>query len=455
MKLYVILLAAMTITANVMANIFETNDTQRANLDFVKKWDAENAKLAGTANSFLARALVADKSGGTVTVLAEACDVALGTTIEFPIVGELSDRDYESAFRTFAKPGDIAKALEWLGMPRGVNVSAPKIQFWAKGERVKINVTPLKSPDAKTLPIQQYLLDRVVGSFPEWDSFVYCGSPDDPESKDGKRLADAVAPNSVLSTYNEPQTVIDTPVISNQAEVYERFVLAKDAPFKPFDLYKITFTVDKRADGQPRVKEDEIEFLPVNDAVCGNSKSENKTFEMPELLKRFKSLAENGFDQHVAVKFNESMTIRQAAGIAALLEKIEGDKGIRIAPPPAGTFYFKGFMPNNDWRNFKDRLSQPWEAHFTTNSASVRLVQTIEDWSDKTQLDPKLTQKEYTISSPEEVKKLIASEDSKLAKNMRLPVFLVFAPENAPLSVFMPTVRALLSDHPLVYIFSE
>ncbi len=241
-KLAIIATGIFAVTC-VYANIFETNDTQRANLKVAATWAQETAQAAArpvplysTPPLFVRRALVADKTAGTVTVLAEGCEIQRGTTVEFPIIGELSDRDYEGAFRTFAKPGDIAAALEWLGVPRGANVDSRKMQFWAKGERVAIDVVRVGDTNAVRRPIQSYLLDRVAGGTPTWDSFVYCGSPDDPQSTNGVRLADAVAPNSVLATYNEPQSVLDTPVISNQSEVYERFVLADGAPCEPFAL---------------------------------------------------------------------------------------------------------------------------------------------------------------------------------------------------------------------------
>ena len=191
------------VAAQVRANIFETNATQRANLAKAATWAEETAKAADPANVLVRRALVADKAAGTVTVLAEGCEIQRGTTVEFPIIGELSDRDYEGAFRTFAKPGDIAAALEWLGVPRGANVDSRKMQFWAKGERVAIDVVRVGDTNAVRRPIQSYLLDKVAGGTPAWDSFVYCGSPDDPQSTNGVRLADAVAPNSVLATYND------------------------------------------------------------------------------------------------------------------------------------------------------------------------------------------------------------------------------------------------------------
>ncbi len=452
------------VAAQVRANIFETNATQRANLKVAATWAEETAKTAArpvpsysTPPLFVRRALVADKAAGTVTVLAEACEIQRGTTVEFPIIGELSDRDYEGAFRTFAKPGDIAAALEWLGVPRGANVDSRKMQFWAKGERVAIDVVRVGDTNAVRRPIQSYLLDKVAGGTPAWDSFVYCGSPDDPQSTNGVRLADAVAPNSVLATYNEPQSVLDTPVISNQSEVYERFVLADGAPFEPFALYTITFKPVRRPDGLPRVKDVRIDFCVKDGKVVGGlTTGEAKAeFEIPKLFETFKKLTADGFDPHVTVSFGEDLTILQASVLARLLDKSEREGDIRVTPPPAGTFYYKGFLPNDDWRSAKTRISQPWEAHIPTNGAPIRLVQTVEDWSDKNSLDPRLSTKEYSVATPEEAAKTITAGDASLAPNLRLQVALLFADKDTPLSAIMPTARALLPNHPIMYVFTE
>ena len=125
MKPSAILLAAAVaaVAPLARATIFETNDQQRANLATVAKWTAaEAARAAGADSVKVERALRLDRAAGEVVGLAEFCDISSSATVEFPIVGETSDRDYEALFRTFARPGAIARAIEALGVPRGRNV---------------------------------------------------------------------------------------------------------------------------------------------------------------------------------------------------------------------------------------------------------------------------------------------------------------------------------------------
>lgn len=468
MKKSILLTVAAMCAATAIANIFETNETQRANLKVLEAWDAEGPV---TQANWSSRGIIAEQLARQVLVLAEACDVLEGATIEFPIVGELSDRDYESAFRTFAKPGDIAHCLEaMMGVPRGRNVNPQNMEYWAVGERVVIDVMPLsvtntakvksdclfgKAKESDFIPLKNYLIDKITGQAPAWDSFVYCGSPDDPETK-GARLADTTAPNSVLSTYNERQTVLDTPMMSNQSSVYERFVLAGKTPFKPFGLYVIRFRPVKGANGKETKSNDSVVFASKDGAITATYANGKETASLPDLLKHFKQVSDSGIlDQHVEISFNQELTVADAANIAIVLEKIEGDKGIKVGPPRKDEFYYKGFLPNQEWRDYKKRISQPWELHFATNAAPVRLVRTIEDWSDENSIDPKLTRKDFEVKAPAEAVDLITKGDAELAENMRLPVILIFAPAKANLSTFMPYVQALLPKHPLVYVFAE
>ena len=439
-----------------LANIFETNETQKATLAFAGTWGRDAA--AASSNVVWRRGLVADKAADTVTILAEACDIAPGATVEFPIIGELSDRDYEAAFRTFAKPGDVAEALESLGLPRGTNVDTSKMRFWAIGERVAIEVRQLDSTNTAWRPIQSYMIDRAAGKAPAWDGFVYCGSPDDPQDKAGRRLADTVAPNSILATYNEPQSVLDTPVVSSQSAVYERFVLSPETPFKPFARYEIRFKPIRRADGKPRVVPLKRTFTNVDGRVVASDRTSSpaSVLEIPDFLKSLHDMTAAGFDPCLEVSFGEDLTVLQAGVLARLLEKAENDGDVRIGPPPEDGFYYKGFMPNENWRDAKQRIAQPWEIHFQpTNATPVRLVQTLEDWSDHNSLDPRLSAKEYSVGTPAEAAGTIAKGDAALPPNMRMAVALVFAPKDVALSAVMPTVRAILKTHPTIYVFQE
>ena len=151
---------------------------------------------------------------------------------------------------------------------------------------------------------------------------------------------------------------------------------ADGAPFKPFALYVITFKPVRRADGLPRVKDIRIDFSVKDGKVIGLlAVGEARVeLEIPRLLATFKKLVADGFDAHVTVAFGEDLTVLQGAALAKLLDTCEQEGDIRVAPPPAGAFYYKGFLPNDDWRSAKTRIAQPWEAHIPTNGDRKSVV---------------------------------------------------------------------------------
>lgn len=436
--------AAMALSA--AASPFETNDQQRANLLAVEKW-------AGATE----RALRLDKAKGEVVVLAEFCGIDPAATVEFPIIGELSDRDYEALFRTFARPGSIGRAVEALGVKRGWNVGFATMDFWPRGNRVTVDVTPFGSTNGVWTPIQRYIVDMNTRAPLAYSSFVYCGSVDAEDGAPGDRLCDTAAPNSVLSTYNEPQTLIDMPGRFGQGDVYERFQLARDHGLVQFGLYELRIRPERNADGSLRERALELALeigapgtAAAYTVVEGDARTSFSTAE--ELVAKFGDLVAAGRDLFVSVRFGDELTVAEAAAQASFVSKIEGEGGIRVLGPDDAGIYFKGFLPSESWRVRANRPAQPWEMRFadgTNGVGRITLVKTIEDWTSTDSLDPILSAEEYSASSPEEVRKVVSEHGDGL------PVLLVFAPKAAKLGRVMPAIRALRKTHPTVYVFGE
>lgn len=439
-------IAAAAFAATALAT--ETNDTQLANLATVETWDKADE-----------RGLSIDRNAGEVVVLAEFCGIDPNATVEFPIVGELSDRDYESIFRTFAKPGSIGKALESLGLPRGRNVDFGKMEFWPYGERVEIDVAPFAATNGMWTPIQNYIVDMSSRAPLAYKSFVYCGSRDAEDFAPGARQCDAMAPNSVLSTYNEPQTLIDMPGRCAQNDVYERFLLAPDHNLVPFGLYRIRFRRARDAEGNPIGSPVDMELqiaggdgtgVEYRSRIGGEERRFTNAVDFVEFVK---AAAGKGAPLFATVSFHDSLTLQEAAAQAKVISQIEGESGIRVnGPGPDGIFY-RGFLPSEAWRERANRPSQPWEIGFgepaTNGARRIRLTKTIEDWTSTDSLDPILSTEEYLAETPAEVAGTMSEHGDGL------PVVLAFAPGSAHLGEIMPTIRAVKAKHPTVYIFAE
>lgn len=443
--------AAIALCAH--GSIFETNDLQRANLDAVAGWTGATE-----------RGLRLDKDAGEVVILAEFCGIDPSTTIEFPIIGELSDRDYEALFRTFARPGAIGSAIEALGVPRGSNVSYSTMDFWPRGSRVTIDFAPFGATNAEWRPIQSCILDMTARAPMAFTSFVYCGSTD-MDAADGltlgTRFCDTEAPNSVFSTYNEPQTLIDLPAKFGQSEVYERFVLAPDSGLVPFGLYRLRIRPATGVDGKPtpRSLAVSVDVLPPGTGAGASyllrdgSDCVGTPFGDPRsFAERVKALVADGADVFASIRFDGGLTVSEAARQALFLSKLEGEKGLRIVGPEGNQIFYRGFLPDELWRVRKDRPSQPWEIRFVRadgKAAAITLVKTIEDWTSTDSLDPILSTKEFSVATPAEAAETVAREGDGL------PVLLAFAPGDMALSEIMPFLLALKPTHPTAYVFAE
>lgn len=449
---------------SVQASIYVTNDVQMVNLKTVETWTAEEREAAKERSGevLVERALRVDRKLGEVVVLAEFCDISAATTIEFPICGELSDRDYESLFRTFAEPGAIARALESLGVPRGKNVDYRTQNLWAQGERVMVEVAAFGGGDETYVPIQRYIMDREKKNYLDVEGFVYCGSVDDEKSgRAGVRLCDSEAPNAVLSTYNERQSVLDMPIFCPQSRVYERFHLAEGSGLKPFGMYKIRFRPIRRGDGRGTARYCEVKIgrEGIGQGAVGGivyevkekEKSEGGVFtNRVEMVGHFRSMVGEGLDVFVTISFSDELTIEEAKEQAEIFESIDGDEGIRVVAPAEDSLFYKGFLPNEMWREVGNRPTQPWELRFG-GEGGIEMIKTDEDWTSSDSLDPILTTTEFRAGSAEEADMILKKNDKDPPA---LGVLLVFARGEALLSEVMPTLRLVKGRYPTVYVFA-
>ncbi len=453
-------LAALAGHAPVALRADEMPPAAKANLERVAAWDAENRQACADTNRYLLRRNVrADRQARTVAILAESCGLAANATVEFGIVGETSDRAYEALLRTYARATDLAAALEFIGLPRGRNVGAKAQRFWPTGERVAIHVERPATTNAP-LPLEAFILDRKTGEPLAQRHFVYCGSPRVPalDGEDGEIcLADREAPCSILSTYNEPQTLLDVPRQASQGEVYENYVANPGLLLPEHELVRLVLSPETRPDGRPRLR-------PMALLVTASEVPGGLAFELREpspagpahfqafgeLLKRLMAVVDESCDPMVSLVLDDAIPLRRAREICKVIQKIEGENGVRMEPPPAGQIFYKSFLPDER----KERLSQPWELHVGPGAATnalpeLRLVKTLEDWSDPNSIDPKLTPVDFPLRSFDDLPVTLEKE------GRGLPVMLVYAPADAPIGLFMQGLRRIRETHPTVYVFAE
>jgi hypothetical protein len=453
---YYQMLAALLLMAG--AAWAEPDPIREANLQAVASWTQAQQKLAGS-NCWVAAGVVADRTARSVIFVAEATGLERGATVEFLLVEPVSDRGYESLAVALARPADIAQALEYLGMPPGLPVRSAAFRFWPKGERVSMRMAPFQGGQPES--VSRWVTNKLTNT-PFDDSLVYVGASGAPRPVIGARDVANTAPGAVAATYNEPTALLDVPEQASQSDVYgNRSVGGRT--FTKGELLLVTLQPERRPEGQRRVVDVRLTAQPVPGSVTNGlvgvqlvGFSADPVFpamtnDVRGAFQRFAALAQSGRDPFVALTWDDRLTLAAARDLALALTTVEGVGGIRLDAPPQGQLFYKAFLPQEQWRNRKDRLAQPWELRLTRKGDgwSRVLVEIREDWSKKDQLDPDLTVVEHPFTEWDELPVKIK------ALGGGINTLLIFAPADAPLSAFMPGARAVHEKQPLVFVFAE
>jgi hypothetical protein len=423
---------------------------QTVHTNAVNAWQAEQQKAAAAGGIW--KGVVADTQRREVRLLAEAVGHRVGITTEFLLVGPLSDRAYEAAAVTVAMPGDIARAVERLGVPRGGCVGSRPFRFWPCGERFTATFRRLDVPDAPARPLQELIDDKAPGEpLVGAGGLVFTGARWDGAAC----LTDTDMPSSVIALYNAAGTVFDVPFQVGQSEVYGRLTLAEALPFgTPLE---IVLRPLMPADGAPRVlpltAKASVEAGQVVLACVGADGAVLKRGGMAEALEWLRGQTSAGREPFVTVAMDGAMPLKQAVDVARVFDMLDG-KGIKLDGKTGDGLYPKAFLPMEKWRERKDRHPQPFELHVARGAdgeVSKKLVFIEEDWSVEG-LDPALTPRDYPFSDWGEFPKLVEKTGGADSK---VHLLFVFAPAGLPLETFMPGVRAVADRLQLVYVFGE
>ncbi len=439
---------------------------QRNRETVARLFEERQKEYAGNPGALVRPGLVALREGGSgrVEIDAETTGVEKNAIVEFLLIGEGSGHDYEALYVSLATASHIDEALRFLGMKPGRNAYAKPMDFWPKGEHVMVS---LKGVDgAADIPLERLVLDRrdgaAEGATLPVRGFVYCGSrpaaPDPARQEKDAIAADYDGPCSVLSTYNEPTTLLDVPRKASQNEVYESF-LANPAPgHKAGDLVTLVLAPEPRVESEgPRVADLALRLDGTPDgARCLLAKADGteiaRDAELATVLKDLSSKADR-LDQFVTLDWAASLTFRDAAAAAALLDGADTENGIRIEAPRENQPYYRAFLPDPAWLDRAKRPTQPLELRFAKDDSgalAATLVSVVEIWpEDGSSLDPDIKATDIPVPSVEALPALADKTANEI------PALLVYAPASATLGEVLPFVRTLQKTRPNVYFFVE
>ncbi|MFC1499244.1 YdjY domain-containing protein [Verrucomicrobiota bacterium] len=404
--------------------------------------------------------LVADRKTKQIIIQAEATGLGENEAIEFFLIAEESTHDYEALLVAFARPSDIHKALEFIGMTPGRPINYKKLRFWSKGERVFITV---RSNDAKILAdpvsLEKMILNRNTNKPLLTRGLVFTGSMMvESMEQEGVYVyaADARGPHVIASNYNEPESTLDVPRNAPQSDVYETMSTNPEYILPQGGLIEILMEPEYK-DEKKRVVELLLD-VHVKQQVSGfrfqvsdnDGKVLNEKRTLNGVLAEVEKLINKGHDPFITVHFSKDLSLKAIKEICAVLAAIETDQGIRVEPPPAGQLYYKAFLPDEKHRDREKRIAQPWELHFTLkgSGATATLTKIKQIWK-KEVVMPDLEITDYDIPTPAVLRKTL---DEKGPGQL---IILVYAPDSMTHGQLMEYLNPVLSTHPTVHVFLE
>ena len=353
--------------------------------------------------------VLVDAEKHAVTFTAVSTDCGLDMQLEFLFVGPESDRDYESMFVTEASVSELAEGFRKAGIPCGRPTDVRASRFWPVG-----NALELKPSFAE-------LVREMRGD--KTPSVVFTGGTRDEK---GVPEAQTNMPGAVFALYTCGQSLVQLDDALDQSTTYGRFQPAVKIPKGE----KRTFTISWNGETcwEPYVLK--LEHGKIPDAL---------------LTLKEKSSAR---ELDVTTDFSSDLTLKEAIGVATALSMLDSPR-VKLNGAASGQFFYRAFLPQEKWRDRKERLAQPPEVHLT-DAESAKVVEILEDWSDSESLEPKLSAKEHIARSVSEAGALIA----RLGE--RTQTALVFAPESISLKRLYDLLGSVKGTNILNwYVFTE
>jgi hypothetical protein len=440
-----------------------TNMTPRAcNKVAVAAFDAQNRDAHSDRDDvLLLPGLIADRTAGEVRFLAEATGLEAGTPTEFFLISEASGHDYESLAVAFVQPGHIHQALEFIGMRPGRPVNPGAMQFWPKGERVVATMRPAEGTNAN-MRAESLLRTSRTGKVFAKTGFVFVGSQkmDLPGKETPVYAADAREPNSILSNYNEPDTVLDVPRIAPQGDVYREQTPNPERLLPTNQLLVVTLKPEY-PDGRKRVVDLTLSVsdtgkLPMGlgslrfDLKDDNGMALGEGMDLNKLLAAFSALTEQGRDPFVVLRVADPVQLGALHGLASVLASIETENGIRVEPPPDGQLYYKAFTPPEALRSRSARIVQPCELHLKpANGDEAAVLVHLSRQSIEPGNQPQLTARKIPVATPEALRRELG------ALNVPYPVLLVFAQPEVTYRRLWNFLAPIRDSHPIVHVYLD
>jgi hypothetical protein len=454
----------------------EFNDRPKHSALATTTYQANLKKHKGASDFLVLPGLVANRKTQRVEVMAEATGIGAKTIVEFLLIDASSNKGYEALLWSHARPSDIHRALEFIGMKAGNAFHPGELRYWAKGERV---VTTIAVGDDE-IPLESLIIDNRTGRRLPAVGFVFAGSsivnpPGNPAQK--LYAADIVTPKSIASLYNNTTAVLDVPRRAFQGDIYGTQIVGSRKNLRKNELVTITLKPEL-TDGRRRVIDLNLKIRgtkpePAKLLEAENDSSAKLPFEFlltdetgksitpkPQLanvLGKFESLVRQGRDTFVSIEFDSALTLEQVKHVCKFIDAINSDGGIRVEPPAKNQLYYKALLPDRKLLNPARRVVDPWEVHCHLNketgdlAATLRLLESTYVGGESKTKETKLA-----VESGKELRRQLDADAARRKNAGRRPgptILLVFAEPNTTYGQLLRFLASAMSTHNEIHVF--
>lgn len=405
--------------------------------------------------------LIASRSARAVWLWSWGSGMDAGEPVEFFVIHSRSGHGYETVLCTSAQPGDVHRALEFIGLKPGWPANPARQRLWPKGDRVAFTVRALlDGADAPSeRPIESFITVSATGQTLPATNHVFVGSVIEPDPENPAKkvyAADRYSPNAISANFNLEPTVFDLPRQARKEAVYGTMIRAKTpdlrrgqpaflriTPHPDFpagSLRDASLAATNRAgtvhfalqvDGQPDV----LASTNLVDVVKGLVTARAACREL-----------------HLRLDLAPELNTRQIFTLASALSLLDNEAGIRVDPPAGRQLFYRAYTPRPEFRDRRERPFQPWELYLTPSATgdgwSARLVVLEEKWPEG-KTEPDLVETPVPVTDPAALRELVAGRDFVPS------VLFIFAPAELPHGEAQRWVEPVRSTFPVVYVFPE
>ena len=370
---------------------------------------------------------VYSKAEATVYLLAELSGLGKGYEVEFFLLGRLSDRAYEGLAVAWDAPSVVAKAVEALGVDKGVPAQTLRGLGMAQGERFTMRLRRVGQDNAFR-PLADFVKDDC--STPAQNlfgrGFPYVGTTG----------YDDAMPAAIAAAYTEGKSLFGLPYAAAKGAVYGLFRAAEDQAAGTPAVVALKW---ERLPGKARVLRHRVELTAAALA------------EPEAFLAELKALCEDPRDVFLDVRLEPTLRLAEVARFAKLLLALEGQGGFTLDAPVKGQIPLRAFAPQEAWRERAKRVFQPWEIELAKGKGTVEatLCQILEDWTVEGP-DPALTRKCYPGVTPQTLRETLRKVDVSGGK---VYVAFFYCAPDITVGDLAPFAEAIAEPCPTQWIF--